>query len=123
MGALKNAIIDRSDVAVPYPVNLFDPPVETPAYGDEDVPRREGLTFVEYLAHLAEEFRYLGTKGGQYLAGAIQAKVRLCEEHGIEHPAQLVRHEISEADRIAEDYARLLGRAERAEAELARRND
>ena len=123
MGALKNAIIDRGNVAIPYPVNLFDPPVEAaPDYGDEDAPAREAMSFLEYMAHVAQTFRQTGILADRYFADLIAARVQVCQEHGIDNPLGLYLHDAAEAQRIAEDYARLLGRAERAEAELARRN-
>lgn len=123
MGALKNLMIDRGDPEVPYPVSLYDPPVgPSRDYGDEDAPKREGLSFVEWLTAEAHNFRILGTAAGKYLAGVIEAKARLCEEHGVHNPIELMRLEARQADRCGEHVARLLGRAERAEAELARRN-
>lgn len=56
------------------------------------------------------------------MASLIATRIKLCKEHGIDDPYGLIAHDAAEAERIAEDYARLLGRVERAEAELARRD-
>lgn len=98
MGYFKNQLIDREEAApVPFPVNLYDPPI-VPTYGDEDAPKREGLTFVEYLTHVAQTFRELHTDAGKYLAGVIQAKVQLCQEQGIQNPIALAEAERKAAE-------------------------
>ena len=110
MGALKNLMIDRGDPEVPYPVSLYDPPVgPSRDYGDEDAPKREGLSFVEWLTHVAQTFRELGTDGGDYLADLVQESFNLCREHGIEHPDDLVRLKI---ERAKEDHRCLMAALE-----------
>ena len=103
MGYFKNQLIDREEASVPFPVNLYDPPI-VPAYGDEDAPKREGLTFVEWMTSEAHNFRILGTEAGRYLAGVIEAKVQLCQEQGIGNPISLVDLE----RRMAEEDHRCL---------------
>ena len=85
-------------IEIPYHVRLQDPPVVPPEYGDEDAPKPQGLTFVEYLTHVAEGFRVLGTDAGKYLAGVIQAKVQLCQEQGIQNPIALAEAERKAAE-------------------------
>lgn len=110
-------------IEIPYHVRLQDPPVVPPDYGNEDAPKRQDLSFVEWLTAEAHNFRILGTEAGKYMASLIATRVAVCKDRDINNPLALTLHEVAEAERIAEDYARLLGRAERAEAELARRND
>jgi len=93
-----------SAIEIPYHVRLQDPPVVPPEYGDEDAPKPQGLTFVEYLTHVAQTFRELHTDAGKYLAGVIQAKVQLCQEQGIDNPIGLVDLE----RRLAEEDNRCL---------------
>lgn len=110
-------------IEIPYHVRLQDPPVVPPEYGDEDAPARVAMSFVEYMAHVAQTFRDTGILADRYFADLIAARVQVCQDRGIDNPLGLIRHDVAEAQRIAEDYARLLGRVDRAEAELARRND
>lgn len=96
-------------IEIPYHVRLQDPPVVPPEYGDEDAPRRQDLSFVEWLTHAAQTFRFLGTDRDKYLAGLIQAKVQLCQEHGLEDLDALVA---KEREIVAEDNRCLMAALE-----------
>ena len=94
----------------PYPVSLYDPPVEAaPDYGDEDAPKRQDLSFVEWLTLVAREFELLGNLGGVYLAGVVRESVELCKKHDIDNPDDLVRFKV---ERAKEDHRCLMAALE-----------